>query len=217
MIPRALRAMSVRADRATRWAPHLAAAAARYAITPPARLAAWLAQVVHESAGLARTSERLDYTAARLAAVWPHRFPTAADAAALAHRPEALANRVYASRLGNGDEASGDGWRFRGRGLVQLTGRRNYRACGLALGLPLDDEPDALLRPDVAARSAGWYWAPHAACACDRCYRGFPDGCNALADAESADGFKQITRIVNGGLTGYPDRAALWIAALGVL
>jgi putative chitinase len=102
--------------------------------------------------------------------------------------------------MGNGDEASGDGWRYRGRGLIQITGKENYAACGSALGLPLLDHPELLEKPDGAAMSAAWFWQTH--------------GCNELADVAS---FSTITRRINGGLNGQDDRVRYWIKAKSAL
>src|ERR1041384_7354620 len=113
-----------------------------------------------ESSGFRRTEENLNYsTAARIVAVFGSRL--AERAPQLVGNPRALANAAYANRLGNGDEASGDGWRYRGRGLLQVTGREDYRAHGVALGLPLVDQPELLEQPDAAALSAAQFWAAH--------------------------------------------------------
>lgn len=156
------------------------------------RIAAFLAQVGHESGGLVRLVENLNYSAPGLAATWPGRFADTELATRLARNPEAIANHVYASRMGNGDSASGDGWRYRGRGLIQVTGRANYAEAGKALMLPLIDEPQLLEQPGPAARSACWFWRTR--------------GCNELADA---DQFMQITRKINGGTHGHTERVAL--------
>src|SRR5690606_6779021 len=116
----------------------------------------------------------LNYSAQGLAAIWPARFRGAdgkpnARALALARKPEAIANAVYGGRLGNGPEASGDGWRYRGRGVIQTTGRANYRETGRALGVDLEGIPQLLEQPRYAALSAAWFWAEH--------------GLNELADA----------------------------------
>lgn len=177
----------------------LSAAADRFDISTPARLAAFLAQVAEESAQLNRISENLNYRAASLAALFPRHFD-AASAAAVEHQPERIANILYAGRMGNGDESSGDGWLYRGRGLIQITGRDNYGACGDALGLPLLDQPDLLLQPDGAAMSAAWYWGSH--------------HLNDLADAGD---FVGITRKINGGTFGEGDRESFWNAAKQVL
>ncbi|MCW5229714.1 glycoside hydrolase family 19 protein, partial [Pseudomonas aeruginosa] len=136
----------------------------RFGITSPVRAAAFLAQVGHESGQLTRLVENLNYSARGLAATWPSRYLGAdsqpnALAQRLARNPRAIANNAYASRNGNGDEASGDGWRYRGRGLLQITGRSNYRAAGAGLGQPLEQEPELLEQPEFAALSAAWWWA----------------------------------------------------------
>lgn len=191
-----------------RWALALAPALARFEISSPARIAAFLAQTAHESAGFTRLEESLSYSARRICAVWPRRFHSVADAEPYAHAPERLANRVYGSRLGNGPEASGDGWRFRGRGLIQLTGRGNYRRAGMALALPLEIAPDLVADDwEVAALVAGHFW--HVA------------GCNELADDHSDDDdradFVRICQLVNGGTHGLAERTALWERAKAAL
>jgi len=130
-------------------------------ITFNKRAAMFLGQCFEET-GFVKNDlvENDDYrTAARIHAVWPDEFPTVASAEPYTNSPEALANRVYANKLGNGDEASGDGWRFRGRGAIQITGRSEYAACFAALGLPVDTDPDWLTTPYGAAMSAAWYWS----------------------------------------------------------
>lgn len=196
---RALQAAGVAPAVALAWAEPCAAAAALHDITTPRRLAAWLAQCSHESAGFARLEESLVYTsAARIAAMWPRLAPIAEQ---LVRAPQALANTAYADRLGNGSRAGGDGWRYRGRGLIQITGRDNYRAAGRALRLGLEEQPDQVLRPDVAALTAGWFWVSRSL--------------NGLADAGDIAG---ITRAVNGpGMAGAGERLALYQQALAVL
>ena len=152
--------------------------------------AAFLAQLSVESGDLRDTEENLDYSAERLHKVWPRRFPTIASATPYAHNPEALGNRVYANRLGNGDEASGDGYLFRGRGLIQTTGRSNYRAAGY------ENKPDDLANPDAAADSAARFWSSN--------------GLNRRsATVLTRSGFDGITLTVNGGLNGSDRR---WLA-----
>ena len=184
-------------------------AAARYDITSRVRLAAFLAQAGHESAELTRLVENLNYGAAGLANTWPGRFavdPTARQrvpnglALRLERQPEAIANCVYADRMGNGPAACGDGWRYRGRGLFQITGRAQYQRCGRALGLPLVEQPELLERPEHAALSAAWFWEDN--------------GLNALADAGD---FEAVTRRINGGLNGLAERSLLWGRARAVL
>lgn len=161
------------------------------------RIAAFLAQVGHESGGLVRLVENLNYSAEGLAATWPNRYANADKtpnnlARKLARRPEAIANNCYADRMGNGPEASGDGWRYRGRGLIQVTGRANYADAGKALLLPLIDEPHLLEQSGPATRSACWFWRAK--------------GCNELADAGD---FLGITRRINGGTHGHAERLEL--------
>jgi len=189
------------------WTAALNPAMARFEITSPERMAAFLAQIAHESGQLTRLSENLNYSAKRLMQVWPNRFPTMEKALQYERNPEKLANCVYAKRLSNGDETSGDGWRYRGRGLIQLTGRGNYRAASQGIGLPLEEQPDLLLQPDPAALSAAWFWKSH--------------GLNELADDRNEDNdtedFKTITRRINGGTVGLKERTAFWERAKGVL
>jgi len=173
------------------------------AINSPVRQAAFLAQVLLESTELRHLEEVLSYSLPRLRQVWPQRFPSDAFAAPFAHAPERLANHVYASRMGNGDEASGDGWRYRGRGLIQLTGRDNYSALSQALPIDALADPDLLLQPPGAALSAGWFWQSH--------------GLNELADltagSDSDTYFVEITRRINGGSNSLAERRAYWARA----
>lgn len=175
--------------RAAIWHEPLLEAMRRYGITNARRQAHFLAQILHESGGLARLEENLYYSAKRLTQVWPHRFPTLEAALPYAENPQKLANKVYADRLGNGDEASGDGWRYRGRGPIQITGRSNYAALSQRLGIDFVSDPDLLLEPRYGALSAGDYW--------DR------RGVNLAADA---DNLVRVTRLINGGLHGLEQR-----------
>ncbi|MDH1012547.1 glycoside hydrolase family 19 protein [Pseudomonas nicosulfuronedens] len=185
--------------------PVLDTAMADFGIDTLPRIAAFIAQVGHESAQLTRCVESLTYSAQRLAMVWPRRFRSAdgsptALAREVAYQPERIANLVYAGRNGNGDEASGDGWRFRGRGLLQVTGRSNYRAVGEGLAQPFVARPQLLAEPRWACRTAAWWWQRN--------------GLNELADGAR---FEDITRRINGGLNGLEDRARVWRRALEVL
>jgi putative chitinase len=198
-----LRATMTAADadaRAALWTDALNDAMCACAISRTTRQAAFLAQMMVESAELRRVEESLDYSAQRLRQAWPLRFPSDEVAARYAHNPAALANYVYGGRLGNGDEASGDGWRFRGRGLVLLAGRDNYAAFARAMGIDTVGAPDLLLDPAGAALSAAWFWQSH--------------GLNELADlldGDTPDGaFVQITRRIDGGTAGLPERQAYW-------
>lgn len=172
------------------FADGLRAACALFVITDGLRLQHFLAQCAHESGGFTKLSENLNYSADALCRLWPARFPgDVADA--YARQPQKIANRVYGGRMGNGDEASGEGWRYRGRGLIQLTGRENYGKASQAIfgDLTLIVDPDQVAEPRAATLSAAWFWQSHA--------------CNELADADDLDG---ITRRINGGLNGIGDR-----------
>ena len=167
---------------ARQFAEPLAAACARFDINTPARLAGFVAQCHIESAGFTRLEEGLSYTTPeRIRAVFPSRVPSLADAARLVRQPQALANRVYSGRLGNGDEASGDGWRYRGRGIVQLTGRANYADAATALGRPYVEQPELVAQPADACLTAAWFWHSRKL--------------SILADSAQWDA---ITRAVNG-------------------
>lgn len=175
-------------------------AMAECGIDTAARARAFLAQVGHESAQLNRIEENLNYSAQALRKVFPKYFRTPQEASSYAHHPERIANRVYAGRMGNGSEESGDGWKFRGRGLIQITGRDNYVSMSALMGKDLTVWPDALLMPLDACRSAALWWKAK--------------GLNALADRLSGAGerktFGAITKCVNGGLNGLEDRWAIY-------
>lgn len=174
----------------------LLAAASRWQIDTPLRLAHWLAQLGAESSFVPQT-ENLNYTSPeRICQVWPSRFPRLADALPYVRNPAALANKVYAERMGNGSTASGDGWRYRGRGFIQNTGKGQYAALSEALGVDLLHDPDGLLELLVAAHAAGWYWHSR--------------GINKHADT---DDLEAVTRAVNGGLNGLGRRRE-WLGKL---
>lgn len=160
------------------------------------RARAFLAQVGHESSQLNTIEENLNYSAQGLRKIFPKYFPTQKEALAFARNPERIANRVYADRMGNGSEESGDGWTFRGRGLIQITGRDNYASMSSLMGKDLTIWPDALLLPLDACHSAALWWKAN--------------GLNALADKLSGSGerktFEAITKRVNGRLNGIDDR-----------
>jgi len=159
----------------------------------PRRFSHFMAQLAHESAHFTRLEENLNYSTQGLMAIFRSKFRDADEAASYARQPERIANRVYANRIGNGDEASGDGWRFRGRGFIQLTGRANYRSIGSRLGLNLEDDPDIVASdPVIALQVAANYWDSR--------------GLNAVADQ---DDVYEVTRLINGGLNGIDDRKQL--------
>ena len=169
--------------RAARWTAPLYRAMTRCGITTRRRAVHFLAQVGHESAGLSRTEENLNYSAQRLREIWPSRF-TAELAADYARKPERIANRVYAKRMGNGPESSGDGWRYRGRSPIQLTGRDNYTRMAEQTGLPLVDMPALAIEVEEGALIAATWWQAN--------------GLNVLADAGD---ILAVSRRVNLGTT----------------
>ena len=190
-------AVGVKTDTAETWLPAVQMACAESGINTPNQIAAFLAQCAHESAGFTRLVENLNYSAEALIRVWPSRFLTMQFAMLYHRNPEKIANNVYANRMGNGPESSGDGWKYRGRGLKQLTGKDNYQRCGQALALDLVGNPDLLLSPRPAARSAGWFWKAN--------------NCGPLAEARE---FELLTKRINGGLIGLADRKARYERAL---
>jgi putative chitinase len=187
-------------SRAALWIEPLNQAMTEWAINTVPRQAAFLAQVLHESGQFKSLVENLHYSALRLRQIWPQRFPTDTIAVQYASNPEKLANKIYAGRLGNGDEASGDGWKYRGRGLIQLTGRDNYQRCEKALKLDLLTHPELLQEPAGAARSAAWFWAEAKL--------------NALADpkpnGDAHEDFVKICHRINGGSVGLQARIDCW-------
>ena len=195
-----------------KYAMPLRMAMIRYNIDNPNRVRAFLAQIGHESGQLSAVVENLNYSAKALRSVFGKYFKTDAEAEKYARKPEAIANVVYANRLGNGDTKSGDGWRYRGRGLIQITGKSNYNEASqkmyaLPLGVDFVDEPELLATPDYAAQSAAW-WGENA-------------GLNAVADglggANDTEVFKQITKRINGGYNGLDDRLAIYERAKTVI
>lgn len=151
------------------------------------RLEHFLAQVLHETGGLRFLVENMNYSAKRLTEVWPSRFQTLESAQPFAHNSRALANKTYGGRNGNFD--INDGWRYIGRGLLQLTGRDNYARVGKALGVDLVSFPTTVLDPEYGLRVAGEVW--------------WTGQCNIFADA---DNLERVTRAINGGLIGLQDR-----------
>lgn len=187
-------------ERARDWADALNPAFEKYNIDTIARISAFIAQTGYESGQYNNLVENLNYSAQRLVKVWPKRFPDVPSALPYANKPETLGNFVYANRIGNGAPSSGDGYRFRGRGIIQLTGRSNYHDASKELGVDLVSNPDLLLEPKYAALSAAWFWSTR--------------GLNALADDKTNDDdledFSEITRRINGGAAGLQGRLALF-------
>jgi putative chitinase len=199
-----------------KWLSAIQQTCEKFQITSERRIAGFLAQTAHESAGYTALTENLNYSADTMAVVWPNRFAEkGADgkyvkengknkpnkfALALHRKPEMIANVVYSARMGNGPIESGDGWKYRGRGLKQLTGKDNYTRCGQGLGIDLIDAPDRLLEPLYASLSAGWFWKSN------KCYE----------FADNGD-FEGLTKRINGGLIGLADRKARFERVLASL
>jgi putative chitinase len=162
------------------------------------RVAMFLAQVGHESGGLNHVAENLNYKAATLTKVFPKYFRDR-DPEEYAHNPEKIANLVYGGRMGNGDEDSGDGYKYRGRGLIQLTGHDNYKHFSDALGMDIDDAVTYLETPEGAAMSAAWFWNSR--------------HLNAVADAGDV---VKATKLINGGTIGLEERTELYNEALEI-
>lgn len=196
-----------------KWIDAVIATCQEFEINTPQRIASFLAQTSHESGGYTMLTENLNYRSATLAACWPNRFavlgadkkpikengklvPTAV-ANSIAGKPELIANLVYSSRMGNGPAESGEGWAYRGRGLKQLTGKDNYTRCGAGLGVDLVSNPDLLLEPIYAARSAGWFYKT-----------------NNLSSFADVGDIKGMTKKINGGFIGLEQRQALYDTCL---
>ena len=182
------------------WTPALNDTFAKFNIATPRQQAAFIGQCSHECNNFKTLEENLNYKAETLTKLWPSRFPTLEIANAYAHQPQKIANKVYASRMGNRDEASGDGFKFRGRGCIQLTGHDSYWHFGQAINADLVASPDLVSTPKYAALSAGWFWSTH--------------NLNALADAMN---YEAVTRKINGGIFGLAERIALTQKAYQVL
>ena len=182
------------------WVDALNETFSRFNIVSNNQQAMFIGQCSHECGNFRILEENLNYRAATLMKLWPKRFPTQEIANAYDRNPKKIANMVYASRMGNRDESSGDGYRFRGRGCIQLTGHANYFHCGKALGVDFVANPDLVATPKYASLSAGWFWSTH--------------NCNAPADALD---FAKVTKIINGGLIGLADREKHVREALSVL
>lgn len=195
-----LRIMPAAKRQADVFAPLLAEAMEKYQINTLSRRASFLAQIGVESGQLTRLVENLNYSAERMRVVWPTRFPSLAQTIGYAGNATELANKVYANRMGNGDEKSGDGWKYRGRGLIHLTGRDNYKRLSDATGYDFVAEPQMLEAPRMAALSAAWFWSVN--------------GLNALADTGNQTA---VTKKINGGVHGLAQRLEMFEVAKRVL
>lgn len=201
---------AVKVKEPEKWLDAIRLTCEEFSIDTPQRVAAFLAQTSHESAGYTMLEENLNYSDVTMAAVWPPRFAVKgpdgkykldekgkkipnAFAKALHRKPELIANAVYSNRMGNGTIESGEGWLYRGRGLKQLTGKDNVTRCSKALGVDFVSNPDLLLQPEYAARSAGWFWKT-----------------NNLSKFADAEDIKGMTKVINGGEIGLAQREALY-------
>jgi putative chitinase len=182
------------------WVPALNDTFARFQIITPLQQAAFIGQCGHECGNFRILEENLNYRAETLMKLWPKRFPTREIADQYARNPKKIANKVYSGRMGNRDEASGDGWRFRGRGAIQLTGHSNYYHASQACGVDFVKEPDLVATPQYAALTAGWFWDTHKL--------------NRFADVRNWTG---LTKRINGGIIGLDDRIKHINHALEVL
>jgi len=160
-----------------------------FEINTPKRMAMFVAQCAHESGNFSTTHENLNYSAKGLTGTFKKYFPTEESAVPYARKPEKIANKVYGSRMGNGNEASGEGFKYCGRGLIQLTGKDNYTACGKALGMDLLSDPEQGEENPVAVLSAGWFW-----------------NTRRLNDWADKGDVTTVTKKINGGTIGLADR-----------
>ena len=186
-----LKTLGVSTDNIDKYLPWLNMTMLKYDINTPVRQAMFLSQIAHESGNFCHVSENLNYSVNGLRSVFGKYFPNDNLAAEYARKPEKIANRVYANRMGNAEESSGDGWKYRGRGLIQLTGKNNYTAFSLAADNNALLEPELVSEPELAVQSAGWFWDTN--------------GLNALADTGDV---RVVTKRINGGYNGLTDRSA---------
>lgn len=183
-----------------RFGAPLVKVAERFKIDNKTRMAAFLAQTGHESGGYRALVENLNYSAEGLLKTFPRYFKTLAEAQQYARKPDKIANRVYGGRMGNGAEHSGDGFKFRGRGVIQLTGKENVTTFARDMNMTVDAALAYLETDEGAVMSAGWFWSRN----------------NLNQFADSGD-FTTLTRRINGGLIGYDDRVAKWNKAKTLL
>ena len=178
-----------------KWLDPINQALKKYALDSNRRIAAFIGQCQHESGNFKFVKENLNYSAESLMKTWPSRFPDLDTANQYAHNQEKIANKVYAGRMGNTED--GDGFKYIGRGVIQITGKDNYKNCGEALGLDLLDNPDLISEPTGAVLSAGWFWNKH--------------GLNGFADRNDCRG---ATVRINGGTIGLEEREEIYKEAL---
>jgi putative chitinase len=184
------------------WYTNLGDILPEYDIDTPKRVAAFMAQCGHESGGFTLMQENLNYSAKGLRGTFGKYFPNDEVAKLYERKPQMIANRVYANRMGNGDEASGEGWYFRGRGIIQITGKNNYTKCSQSLfeSNVLVENPDLLLESEYAIHSACWFWSAARL--------------NELSDIGD---IKTMTKRINGGFIGLEDRINHYNHAIEIL
>ena len=195
-----LRQVLVGAPHVDQWFLALEEILPDYEIDTPERVACFLGQTAHESGGYRALRENLNYSAKGLNGIFKKYFPTEADAKPYERQPEKIANKIYANRMGNGDERSGDGWKHRGRGLIQLTGKSNYQAFADSIECSIQETIEFLETYEGAVQSACWFWESN--------------NLNALADKLDV---KMLTKKINGGYIGLEDRIKHINHALHVL
>lgn len=181
------------------WAKPLSEAMSEWSINTRGRVCAFLAQILHESHSLNEVEENLSYSGMRLMQVWPKRFPTYDSTRPYIFAPQKLANLVYGDRLGNRGVESDDGWAYRGRGPMMITGLNNYVRLAELLRLPLVANPGMLIYPQVGSAAAAAFWQDH--------------GLNEMADVITDNSFLNITAKINSGLLGLKARRAFWETA----
>ena len=186
-----LKTLGVAPDNIDKYLPWLNMTMLKYDINTLVRQAMFLSQIAHESGNFCHVSENLNYSVNALRSVFGKYFPNDDLAAEYARKPEKIANRVYANRMGNAEESSGDGWKYRGRGLIQLTGKNNYTTFSLSADNNALLEPELVSEPELAVQSAGWFWSTN--------------NLNRLADTGDV---RVVTKRINGGYNGLEDREA---------
>lgn len=196
-----LRQLGVSEDNSYKYVDSINNTLYKYSIITKARISQFLAQILHESGMLKIVRENLNYSAERMCQVWPSRFHTVEDAQPYAHNPEKLANKVYGGRMGNNEP--GDGYKYIGRGFIQITGKEEYRMCSRALNVDFISNPELLEQPDFCCETAGLLWNNH--------------NLNNIADRNDEPAVQRITKIINGGLNGYNQRLAIWRHAQQIL
>lgn len=180
--------------------PHLNKAFAKYGFDTSNKVNTFLAQIGHESGEFKFVVENLNYSSDALRRVFPKYFRDKATADKYARKPQAIANRVYASRMGNGNEASGDGWKYRGKGLIQITGKNNHKGVADFYGKTIDEAVEWMLTPEGAVMSAVWFWLE-----------------NGLMSLASVADMRGLTRKINGGTNGLQHRLELFERAKKVI